>query len=256
MNSDIFFILLPAILFSFVLSSLAIPMGLRVISKGIIFLDIAIAQISVLGSTLANLILPHYLQNNGIILQLGATLLSIVGAIIFYIVGEKIRDSKEFESLIGITYIFSATLTTFILAITHISTDMIDIIFSGKLLFLTYRELSIISVVYVIILLLWLKFNIFQNNLYFYIAFAIVVSLAMPIVGIYFMFSILIIPALLFAKSKFSIIFGICFSVIVIIFGAILSILFDYPSGLIIVILYTIGAICFYISKKILKFVL
>jgi zinc/manganese transport system permease protein len=244
---EIFFIILPALVFAIFLSIVAVPIGLKVVDKGIIFLDIAIAQIAVLGSIIASSFI--FESHDVYFIQIFSILFSIIGALGFYLMGKIMVESKYLEALIGIVYIFVATISTLLLSIAHHNSDTIELIFSGKLLFLNYNELSIIITIYIIISWLIFKYKILNNNLLFYIIFGLVVSLAMPIVGIYFMFSSLIIPALLYKTNKNPIINGVIFSLLVIFLGVLLSIFMDYPSGLAIVITYVVFGSVIYIYR-------
>jgi zinc/manganese transport system permease protein len=252
LNLDNILIVLPAILFGIVLSLIAIPLGREVVKKGVIFLDIAIAQISVLINMFYLNIFAHSAIDK-YSMQALVLFSTIAISLIFYFIEKKSYvDKKYLEPIIGIAYIFSATLATLLLSFNHNSGDAIENIFSGKLLFLTYQELFEISLIYLVLFAL-IYYNKLQNNLLFYIIFATTISLAMPIVGIYFMFVILIIPALLFINSTKPYFYGAIFSVIAIFIGTLYSLIKDFPSGLIIVVSYIFCSIVYLSIYKILN---
>ena len=253
---DTLLIILPAVLFGICLSFLAIPLGLKVIKKGIIFLDIAIAQMAVLGSMIAEHIFEGVDDGNVYLVKTFSVCFSMLGSCFFYILNKKFNNFKSFESIIGITYVFMATICSLLLSIFHASFDSIEQIFAGKLLFLTYKELLQVGIIYLILGIFIYATSLLSKDFIFYMVFAVVVSLAMPIVGIYFMFSILIIPALLFEKNKYNVFFGILFSVCVIVLGSLYSLYKDYPSGLIIVIFYVFcgGLVYFFRKSNLLYF--
>ena len=121
------------------------------VKKGIIFLDIAIAQMAVLGSMIAEHIFEGVDDGNVYLVKTFSVCFSMLGSCFFYILNKKFNNFKSFESIIGITYVFMATIFSLLLSIFHASFDSIEQIFAGKLLFLTYKELLQIGIIYLIL---------------------------------------------------------------------------------------------------------
>ncbi len=225
-------IIAPALVAGLVVLSTHVPLGQEVLNRGIIFIDLAIAQVAGLG-----VIAAHAMDwdPNGIEVQFAA-----VGAALLAAVGlnwtEK-RWAKIQEPLIGILFILAATGGILLLAGNPHGSEHLKELLVGQILWTTWSTIWPVAILYAVVLAVWYFLRPRFGVLTFYLAFAVVVTASVQIVGIYLVFASLIIPALattgirrgnrLFAGYLVG---GISYFI-----GILLSFVLDLPTGAVIV---------------------
>jgi zinc/manganese transport system permease protein len=225
-------IIAPALVAGLVVLSTHVPLGQEVLNRGIIFIDLAIAQVAGLG-----VIAAHAMDwdPNGIEVQFAA-----VGAALLAAVGlnwtEK-RWAKIQEPLIGILFILAATGGILLLAGNPHGSEHLKELLVGQILWTTWSTIWPVAILYAVVLAVWYLLRPRFGVLTFYLAFAVVVTASVQIVGIYLVFASLIIPALattgirrgnrLFAGYLVG---GISYFI-----GILLSFVLDLPTGAVIV---------------------
>lgn len=225
-------IIAPALVAGLIVLSTHVPLGHEVLKRGIIFIDLAIAQIAGLG-----VIAAHSMdwQQNGIEVQLVA-----VGAALFAAVGlhwtEK-RWPKQQEALIGILFILAATGGILLLAGNPHGSEHLKELLVGQILWSTWGSLLPIAALYAVLLIVWFSMRDRVGPLGFYVVFAIAVTASVQIVGIYLVFASLIIPALATQSMprRKRLLVGYGTGAVSFLVGIILSAIFDLPTGAIIV---------------------
>jgi len=103
-------IILPAAIVGMMILFTHVPLGQEVLKRGIIFIDLAIAQAASLGLVIAELTHIH----NGVAKQLLALLSAMLAALLFRRI-EKIVPQYQ-EALIGVFYVAMATLALLLLS--------------------------------------------------------------------------------------------------------------------------------------------
>ncbi len=168
-----------------------VPLGDQVLRRGIVFIDLAIAQIAALGAMIAASLLdePWFVAAAGALTALaGAGLVAGLGA----------RFPAWREAAIGLVYVGAA-----VIAMLWISTDPrgaheLAAMLSGDVLWATWTGLAPLAVVSALFLLLQATSGrTWTVERGFYPWFAILVSLSVPLLGLYLVFATLIVPALL-----------------------------------------------------------
>src|SRR5438270_14092875 len=91
---------------------LLVYLGLHVVQRGIIFIDIAMAQLASLGICLAVLLHLDLETWTTFGIALGFTL---VGAAIFYVTGKRASQIPQY-AVIGISYVFAAVAAVLLLS--------------------------------------------------------------------------------------------------------------------------------------------
>lgn len=253
---NLIYILLPSLIMAIMIQTTHIPLGINILKRGIVFLDIAIAQIAGLGAIIFKV---YFLYYNMLFEQLFIVGFAIVGGVLFFII-DKIKsrisnNNNELEAIIGIIYILSATVSSMVISKSPHGAEELNYILSGQIIFVTWLDVIYLSIVYIILLILWPTKDITNSNLYFYIVFAICIAISVQFAGIYVVFSSLIIPAILFYKSKYAFIKSFGFSVISVVFAIVFSAIYDHSTGVAIVLSYVLFAVIIIIFKnlKILK---
>lgn len=243
-----------------ILTGIHAYLGIHVVERQVIFVDLALAQIAALGAVFAILfgIDPH--ATAGYAFSLAAT---FCGAGIFAL--SRIRSGRiPQEALIGIVYVIAAAASVLILDRTAEGDEHIRCMLVGNILLVGGKDLVYLLVLYSLIgAALWRFHKTFALiskdpaaahasgvrvrgwDLAFYLAFGFVVTSSVRIAGVLLVFSYLIVPAVigtLFAQSfgkKLLIGWGTGFAVSLA--GIALSYFLDLPTGATVVC--TFGAI-------------
>jgi len=93
-------ILLPALLTGLLVLLTHVPLGQRVLERGIIFIDLAVAQIAGLGVIIAQML---EVETHGFAVQVIATGSALLGALGLYFVERRWPAVQE--ALIGLTFV-------------------------------------------------------------------------------------------------------------------------------------------------------
>ena len=229
-------ILGPAFIAGLLVLATHVPLGQEVLKRGIIFIDLAIAQIAGLGVILA---WRFGWETHGWEVQLAALSAALVGALVLSWMEKKWGQHQE--ALIGITFILAATASILLLANNPHGGDSLKDLLVGQILWITWDQLLPTALVTSLILWLLINFRHKLGNLGFYILFALAVTSSVQLVGVYLVFASLIIPALGSIGHKKPVLAGFAIGAIGYGLGLILSSLFDLPSGAVIV--WSIAAI-------------
>ncbi len=222
----------PALLAGLIVLSTHVPLGQEVLKRGIIFIDLAIAQVAGLG-----VIAAHAMDwdPEGMQVQVAA-----VSAALIVAVGlnwtEK-RWPKIQEPLIGIVFILAATGGILLLAGNPHGSEHLKELLVGQILWQTWSSLVPIAILYAVVLVLWFSLQARLGALVFYLAFAIVVTASVQIVGIYLVFASLIIPALATTgiRKGNRLVAGYLIGGVSFFIGIAASVLLDLPTGAVIV---------------------
>ncbi|TCK04772.1 metal ABC transporter permease [Marinobacterium mangrovicola] len=190
MSADVA-LLLPPFLAGCLVLLTHLPLGRQVLRRGILFIDLAVAQLAALGGLLAHWLGNHSTQS----MQLGGTLLAVSGAVL---IGHLARlFPAQREALIGLVYSGAAATLLLLVAADPHGYQYLTRSLSGDVLWVGYRELIPLALLSAILLAAkaW-RPNLLDGAL-FYPLFALLVSLSVPLLGIYLVFTTLIAPALI-----------------------------------------------------------
>ena len=230
-------ILAPAFIAGLVVLMTHIPLGYEVLRRGIIFIDIAVAQIAGLG-----VIIAYELgwDEHGIEAQVAAVISALVGAWLLSKLEKKYGDQQE--ALIGTSFVLAATAGILLLANNPHGGDHLKELLVGQILWVEWGQLLNAALISVIVLAVWMKFHTRIGSTGFYTLFAIAITVSVQLVGVYLVFASLIIPALatIGYNEKPAIGLSVIIGAIGYAAGLILSALLDLPSGAVIV--WTIAA--------------
>lgn len=184
-------ILAPAFAAGLLVLSTHVPLGRQVLDRGIIFIDLAIAQIAALGVMAAALL---GWEDSAIAVQLAAAGAAGCGALIM--TWTERRWPKNQEALIGASFVIAASLSLLLLAGNPHGGEHLQDILAGQILWISWPELLPIALLYALILCLWFGLGARLGHVGFYLLFAATVTLSVQLIGIYLVFASLILPAL------------------------------------------------------------
>jgi zinc/manganese transport system permease protein len=215
----------PPLLAGAVVLSTHVPLGRQVLARGIIFIDLAIAQLAGLG-----VILVYFMSEEpaGWAVQLSALLAALGGAM-----GLRWAEkhwSDVLEAVIGVIFVLAVTAALLFLANDPHGGERLKDLLAGQLLWVTYDDLWIPIVLSFAILLLWFKAHAADNTTLFYVLFAVSVTMSVQLVGVYLVFASLIIPALA-ARGRPGLKAAYAVGLAGYLLGAIGSLVTDLPTG-------------------------
>ena len=222
----------PALVAGLLILSTHVPLGQEVLKRGIIFIDLAIAQVAGLG-----VIAAYTLEwdPEGYQVQVVATLAALIAAVGLH--WTERRWASIQEPLIGVLFILAATGGILLLAGNPHGSEHLKELLVGQILWQTWSSLLPIGILSAAVLALWFSMKPRLAGVGFYIAFAIVVTASVQIVGIYLVFASLIIPALATQgiRRGSRLVAGYVVGGVAYLLGIILSLVLDLPTGAVIV---------------------
>jgi zinc/manganese transport system permease protein len=203
-----------------------VPLGREVLKRGIIFIDLAVAQIAglgVLGAVLAGW------DSGGWMTQLVAVVSALLGALL--IRGFERYWPEQQEALIGITFVLAASGSVLLLAGNPHGADHLESLLAGQLLWVSGAQLQLVALQYLPVLLLWWWLG--PGRLRFYLLFAIAVTASVQLVGVYLVFATLIIPALAVQRLPASraVLAAYALGALAYAGGLLGSLWYDWPAG-------------------------
>ena len=229
---------------------LLVYLGLHVVQRGIIFIDIAMAQMASLGICLAVLLHMDLQSPKTFAISLGFTL---VGAAVFSVTGKRTSQIPQ-EAVIGISYVVAASAAVLLLSRAAEGDSEIKNMLVGNILLVTPQEVWKCFALFVAVGLLhfvlrknFLLVSFDRDGAYakglrmrwwdflFYAAFGLVVTIFVRIAGVLLVFSYLIAPAVcginLADTLGRRLLIGWIIALIGGIAGLFLSFWWDLPSG-------------------------
>eukprot|EP01047_Picozoa_sp_COSAG01_P076106 COSAG01_NODE_13257_length_1611_cov_1.382275_2_plen_217_part_00 len=173
--------------------------GAFVLKRGIIFIDIALAQWAALGYIVAYAFGVH----DGPVLFAFALFFSVFAAFLLSLFKRVYNQVNLQEAVIGVLYISAAALAMGLIASVGLEGHHLKQMFSGQLLFLDGQDvLFSVSLYLLIAVILFFNHSRFSisgsslSNFCFYALFACVVTSSVKMVGVLLVFSYLVLPVL------------------------------------------------------------
>jgi zinc/manganese transport system permease protein len=267
------FLILP-FLAGLVLTGIHAYLGVHVVERGVIFVDLSLAQIAALGTTVA--LLAGYDVHSGVsyFWSLGFT---IIGAAVFALTKVKRETRIPQEAIIGIVYAVSAAAAILVMSKAPQETEHLKDMLVGNILAVNWYTVIKTAILYSLVGLFhfifrkkFLAISVGSHNgnaepvtnlkfwdFLFYTSFGFVVTSSVAIAGVLLVFSYLIVPsvaAMLFATSigkRLAI--GWSMGALVTLLGVLLSFRLDLPTGATIVVTFGIALSLMAIARLIVK---
>jgi zinc/manganese transport system permease protein len=250
-----FLFLLAPFVASLILPGILTYLGLHVVERGVIFVDLALAQIAALGATVAIVIGIDPLGGASYWMSLAFTL---IGAVIFAFARTR-RGHIPQEAFIGIVYAVSSGAAILLMSTTTRETEHLQHMLVGNILAVSWGDVCKTALLFGAIGLFHyifrkrfllismnhgkeenLGFNVRFWDFAFYASFGFVVTSSVAIAGVLLVFCYLIAPsvgAMLFAERigrRLAI--GWTMGTLVSALGCFLSVWGDLPTGVTIVV--------------------
>jgi len=184
-------ILWPALAAGLLVVATHVPLGIRVLERGIVFIDLAVAQFAALGVVVA---VWAGLAPEGGAVQAAALGAALAGALALNW-SERLWPEVQ-EAVIGVAFVLAANAAILVLAANPHGAEHLKELLTGQILWVPPARLPLAALVSAGILALWFGLGARLGRAGFYVLFAVAVTLSVQLVGIYLVFATLIIPAL------------------------------------------------------------
>ena len=184
-------LIVPALVAGLLVTATHVPLGIQVLSRGIVFIDLAVAQMAGLGVIFADWLgfEPH-----GAAVQAAALGAAIVGALALTWTDKHWPEVQE--AVIGVSFILAANLAILLLAANPHGGEHLKELLIGQILWVRLAELWPVAALSAAILAVWFTAAQRIGRAGFYLLFACAVTVAVQLVGVYLVFTTLIVPAL------------------------------------------------------------
>jgi len=225
-------ILGPALAAGLLVLATHVPLGIRVLERGIVFIDLAIAQIAGIGVIAAD---AAGWEPRGWAVQAAAVGAALAGAVL--LTWTERRWPQVQEALIGVLFVLASCAGILLLAGNPHGGEHLRDLLVGQILWVGWDQLAMTAAVTVGVLALWFGPAQRPQRIGFYLLFAVAVTASVQLVGVYLVFASLIVPALASRRLSPARRLAAAYAVGVVgyVLGLALSALFDLPSGAVVV---------------------
>ena len=225
-------ILAPALVAGILVLSTHVPLGREVLKRGIIFIDLAVAQVAGLG-----VIAAYFLgeEPGALAVQLAAVSAALVAAVLLRFTEKRWPEIQE--ALIGALFILAASAGILLLAGNPHGGENLKELLVGQILWVSPAALMVTMAAYAVVLALWFGLRERLGTAGFYVLFAVSVTASVQLVGIYLVFASLILPALAVRRlgNAGGLAWGYAIGFAGYVAGILLSALADLPTGAVVV---------------------
>ena len=272
MIAELFAILWAPFLMCLVLTGIHAYLGVHVLSREVVFVDIALAQIAALGATAAFLLGYETHTWESYAFGLSATL---VGALVLALTRSRRRHVSQ-EAVIGVVYAVSSAGAVLLADRAAHGAEQVRTMLVGNLLAVQSPEVAKVAILYASIgVFHWLcrrPFFLISTDpaaafregwrvrlwdFLFYASFGVVVTSSVRIAGVLLVFSYLIVPALagimLGQTVAQKLLIGWGFGTLVSVIGMVASASLDLPTGATVVCAFGLTLIALWIAFQTLK---
>ncbi|NIP79364.1 MAG: metal ABC transporter permease [Gemmatimonadetes bacterium] len=241
--------------------------GLHIIRRGVIFVDLAFAQIAALGSTVGLLLGAHVGSPASWGLTFGFT---VLGAAIFSLT--RMEDSiVPQEAIIGIAYVVASALVILLTSFTAEGAEHVKETLTGSLIWTTWPTVGIVAIAYLVIgafhfltrdrmrritfyperadrLRLW--------DFIFYLTFGVAITFSVTLAGVLLIFSTLVIPAtiafLFTARFNRALVIAWLSGAVALVAGLWGSVVWDVTTGPLLVVAFGVALIVAFMIRPLL----
>ena len=227
-------------------------LGLHVLLRQVIFVDLALAQIAALGTVVAFLFGHPVGSPTSFAYSLGAT---VLGALVFSVTRTRAQETTvPQEAIIGITYVIASATAILVADRAPEGAEHIKELLAGSILWVTWptviKDLVVYSLVGVFHYIWRKRFILLSEDperayaqgmkvwfwdFLFYVSFGVVITLSVEVAGVLMVFAYLVAPAIIALSSsdrwgpRVAIAWAVGFLASAL--GLIASYQVDFPSG-------------------------
>lgn len=241
--------------------------GLHVIRRGVIFVDLAFAQIAATGATVGLLLGARPESAASVLWAFGFTLL---GALLFSFTRME-KSLVPQEAIIGIAYVVASAAVILLSSFTAEGAEHIKETLTGALIWVTWPTVGKIALPYIVIAIFHYVFRRPLLNItfhperesrvrlwdfIFYTTFGVAISLSVNVAGVLLIFSTLVIPAtiaFLFVNSFTpALLIAWAAGAVAIIGGIVASFALDITTGPLLVVAFGVVLVAAWILRAVI----
>jgi zinc/manganese transport system permease protein len=227
-NEEALTILFPAFLAGLLVLSTHVPLGRIVLDRGIVFIDLAIAQVAGLGVVAADFF--------GAGAEFWTVQASAAGAALLaaaFLMWSERRLPALQEAIIGVLFVLSACVEILLLSSNPHGAENLKELLVGQILWVSPRDLVPVALLYAAVIVLAWRVDLARRRELFYVAFAVTITASVQLVGIFLVFASLIVPALAarVVATRLPLIYSYGIGVLGYVAGLAGSALLDLPTG-------------------------
>ena len=235
-------ILGPALAAGLLVTATHVPLGMQVLARGIVFIDLAIAQIAGCGVLLADRL---GFEAEGVAVQVSALLAALAGGLLLTWTERLWPDVQE--AVIGVVFVLGATGGLLLLASNPHANEHLQSLLVGQILWAQPKWLAWAALVYAGVLAVWFGARDKLGRIGFYVLFAIAVTVSVQLVGLYLVFATLIVAPLATRRmTRGRLAASWTIGALGYAIGLVVSTLTDLPSGPVIVWALVVLALLFF----------
>jgi zinc/manganese transport system permease protein len=236
----------PALAAGLLVTATHVPLGIQVLKRGIVFIDLAVAQIAGLGVVVADRL---GFEPQGAAVQVAALAAALGGALLLNWTDRRWPEVQE--AIIGVTFIVAANAAILLLATNPHGAENLKDLLVGQILWADPARLALVAALYAAILGVWFGLGERIGRIGFYLLFACAVTASVQLVGVYLVFTTLIVPALA-TRSLARRRLAACYALSGVAYAAGLgvSLVSDLPPGPLIVCIMTLLGIAVFLSFR------
>ena len=240
-------ILWPALVAGLLVTATHVPLGMQVLERGIVFIDLAVAQVAGVGVIVADSL---GWEPTGAAVQAAALAAAFACALLFTWTERHWPEVQE--AMIGVVFVVASSVAILLLAKNPHGGEHLRDLLAGQILWVNSARLPVDALVNGVILALWFGMRERLGRSGFYALFACAVTVSVQLVGLFLVFVTLVVPALAtFYSRRYRIFKAYAIGVLGYAVGLVLSATADFPSGAMIVCTMTLlGAAGFALAPR------
>lgn len=219
-------ILGPAFLAGLLVLATHVPLGRMVLDRGIVFIDLAIAQVAGLGVVVADAL---GWEPNGISVQASAVTAALLAAA--FLIWTERRMPREQEAIIGVVFVVAASAEIVLFGFNPNGGEHLKDLLVGQIIWVANAQLLAAAAVTACVLAVIARVDLTQRRVLFYVLFAVSITASVQLVGVFLVFASLIVPALAARGSQWPLRVGYGVGVAGYGLGLLVSVTLDLPSG-------------------------
>ena len=228
----------PAFVVGLIVTAVHAPLGIEVLKRGIVFIDLATAQ--VVG--LAIIVLGLWLEEPAWIARQSVSFGAGIGVALFFRWIERNAPDEQ-EAVIGSCFILAASVALLALADSPHGGEELRHVLSGQILFVRWSDIAAFAPVYALVAALWLAVPRMRAGIGFFVLFALAVTASVQLVGVYVVFASLILPALAARGPRgYVLARALASGFIAVIAATLISAVADLPAGPFLVVCFAVSA--------------
>jgi zinc/manganese transport system permease protein len=239
-------ILGPALVAGLLVAATHVPLGMQVLDRGIVFIDLAVAQVAGLGVIVADAL---GWEPAGAPVQIVAVAAALACAL--FLTWTERRWPEVQEAVIGTVFVLAASAAVLLLAKNPHGGEHLKDLLVGQILWVGTAQLAVAAAASAVLLALWFGLGARLGRAGFYAVFACAVTVSVQLVGLYLVFITLVVPALStwYARSR-RLLRGYAIAALGYAIGLGASIGLDLPSGAVIVCAMALVGVAFALAAR------